>query len=194
MSQKINLGAVAEVNQAMRQVVSRARRVYLIALNAMFMSRKTNQNVAGFSSVTLQLRNFSDKLTRQIEINMKQVEMLVTLVANNAKAQRRYFLLDSALQKSGLHQGARIGRSSADELNLAIERSLQALKSDMERTLVLIGTGQNLVVLAKIEANLTGGLSQQLRLIADDMENVIIEIEDSARLGMSTLSEQRMVG
>lgn len=155
----------------------------MIALNAMFMSRKTQHGINGFSAVTSELRNFSGKLNKRMNTLSEQIATLVGLVATASKQNRNQQLILAAYRKANLNMDCIRATQSDSALNTAVAQ----LVMELERALNLIGIGQSLVVLAKVEANNAGELSQVLTGIANDMDSTIAFIEELIHFGQQQL-------
>lgn len=183
----MNLITISEINETARNVVARSHRVYMIALNAMLMSKKTLSSGGGFGSVTTQLRDFSNKLDSQIQTLKTHVSSLAYGTASLHKLKRYEKLIAKLKGVQGfelIHK-----RVNKEQTVLAEQNNylIHVLTSDLERLLLQIGIGSNLAVLAKVEANETGALSESLCAISEEMSATIEEIEQ-----LVTLSKNRL--
>lgn len=177
MAADINLLTIARINERIKLVMLSSHHVYMIALNAMFLSRKTTEGVAGFASVTTQLRSFSTKLNERMDGLQHQLAQFIGIMGTYAKIKRLKSIIDRledcpeavALIRD---MGAKIGQLEDD-----LDMRTQLLLKELDRVLLLVGMGQNLAVLAKVEANGTGDLSAVLSGIAEEMDSAIVQIE-----------------
>jgi hypothetical protein len=188
MENEINLGRIADVNENIKQIVRTSDKVYMIALNAMFMSRKTKVGVSGFSAVTSELRSFSGKLNKHMSKLKIRIGLLVDQVARVSKLKKRRLLLEAAISRSGIHSHRKLNCIESDSLDLDLDIAVSQFLNELNKALTLIGVGQNLVVLAKVEANGAGELSHELTDIANSMDDTIVLIENLVRYGQQQLA------
>lgn len=187
MSECIDLRAIGSVNSRIRAIIDRSEKIYMIALNAMFMSRKATGGIGGFSSVTAQLRGFSRTLSKRMEDLRKRTAELSYITAETRKFQnfkRIVSQIDQRIGEKNIHRRIEQHAATAQE---KLEYISEALLKELSRLERLIGVGQNLTVLAKVEATATGSISDMLMTISGDMDDAIEEIDQFITTSMRQL-------
>lgn len=188
MSANIDLPLIAAINTRISAIITRSEKIYMIALNAMFLSKKSTAGMGGFSSVTAQLRGFSRTLSKRMEDLRRQTSELSTTVAENRKLLNYNRIVENidklANGELTLHKNLR------ESITLArgeSEHKADLLQKELLRLEKLIGVGQNLTVLAKVEATNTGSISDMLMSISSDMDDAIAEIDRFISTSMKQL-------
>ncbi len=192
-----DINNIITVNESVKQVVGISRKVYLIALNAMFMARKTDGMASGFGSVTTELRGFSDRLERQMQSLAEGIYQLVQLLAQLLKQQRyRGYLeqtsknIDDPLLNQQFDEVLARHNSylkqTADDFEVQKSRVL----CDLEKASKLCDMGDNLAVLAKIESVGTGSLSAALKQVSEQIELTVMDIHDVLGRAITSLGKQ----
>lgn len=189
-----NIDDIVVVNDSIRKIVTISRKVYIIALNAMFMARKTDGMASGFGSVTTELREFSDRLDGHMKgLSVGAYELLVQ-VAKQLKRSRdyRYF----SRTRSELSMGINIDivddvleyqASQLEGIRHDFDVKRNQVRADLEKAKKLCDTGENLAVLAKIESVGAGGLSESLMQVAEQIGSTINEIQSVLREAISCI-------
>ena len=177
MPGKIDLATIAIINNSIRQILMRSDKVYLIALNAMFVSRKATDGTPGFTTVTTQLRQFSGELNRQMHELKNNCSELVLQMSLLAKLQRTIRYTGKIHHLSGTETMRNRNNGLLQQLSGEVDLRIRTLSACLNRVLAMITIGQNLAVLAKVEASCATSIQKNLADIADKMDQTINEIE-----------------
>ncbi len=194
MFQKQNIHTVTLVNESVKEVIAISNKIYLIALNAMFLARQTDGQANAFGSVTTELRGFSDRLERQMRNLSEGIHELVGAVAEEAKDRRKYGLM-LRVQKSlkGNPYCILVDRIIEEE-QAHSKKVREYVKKQKKKVLLSLGKeskichiGETLAVLAKMEAIGAGSSSNALRQIADKVDQTVNEIHEVLRRAITEL-------
>ncbi len=169
--------AIARTSILIKKVVGRSEKVHRIALNAMFMSRKSADGVAGFSSVTTQLRSFSKNLNERMRKIEGSIRAMVGTIGLRKKTQRFHQVVIRIPAGNASDKFARLG-SDVSAMQRVTAQAVGKLEAELDRTLMFVRIGQNLAVLAKVQANVAGDQRGALRKIAEELDQAIDAIEN----------------
>lgn len=172
----ITLREITEINKRMRLALHESRRLYRVSLNAMFASRKINIGVEGFIEVTSLLRDFSARLDKQVNNLAHSVTQSVYSVAMLIKLRKMLRLVEKAFSNANKRYKTLYIEDETKKVAVESERLVQLISSEIERSLMLIGVGENLAVLAKVEASTVPEEINNLDTITDDMEVIVVNI------------------
>lgn len=172
----ITLKEITEINKRMRSALHESRRLYRVSLNAMFASRKINVGVEGFIEVTSLLRDFSDRLDKQVNRLAGSVTQSVYSVATLMKLRKMLRLVEQAFSDAKKRYKTLYIENETKRVTIETEQLVQRISSEIERSLMLIGVGENLAVLAKVEASTVPEEINNLNTITDDMEVIVVNI------------------
>ncbi|MFZ5466119.1 MAG: hypothetical protein ACOZAI_02535 [Pseudomonadota bacterium] len=183
MRRDAELLRVVRLNEAIKAVVEASRQVYTIALNAMFAARRSLVRVPGFTRVTEELRVFSQRLDRSVAEVGGSLGQMVRVGAEQAKQARRgrhFERADAGCRRQGASPALLAGALATQQARQAGHaRRLGALREAMAgalgRALRLCGIGEQLAVLAKVEAQ-AGGANAELESVAVRLQQAIAEI------------------
>lgn len=174
----LTLNDVARINENMKQIVQASNRLYVISLNAMFASRAISHGTNGFIEVTALLRDFSKRLESQVEIITSKINSLIVDSAQQVKTQKYNALLTQAvLLAEGMEMPARVSKHTKQVQKEAV-LLLSEFNTQLSRFQKLIKIGENLAVLAKVEAVTTNDDENALLSITSDMTETIGHIGD----------------
>lgn len=174
----VSLRDISEVNERMKSVLNESRQLYRVSLNALFASRQISVGIDGFIQVTSLLRNFSSRLDNQVNGLAVTVTSAIYCVAMLSKTKNMIRLIEQAFDNvSKRYSTQHIERYYSQLLNES-EQLILKITNEIERCLMLIGVGENLTVLAKVEASGVPVEMGDLDTITYDMENIIVNIND----------------
>ncbi len=176
----------ARVNETIKQVALLSRRLYLDSLNAMFSVRRSGDIAGGFVVVTSQLRALSIQVGDAMLRLQDDVEHLLQEATSLQRQQRQAALAREALalcgEEGGRHALAAFRRRVGEHLAVREEsyrRGRERVALRVRDALRICLAGGNLSVLAKIEANQSGRLAQQLGQVAAEVEGTMTSITDT---------------
>lgn len=188
------LRRIVRVNEEIKNVVARAFKINLMAMNAIFLAKRAGQSALGFGVLSNELRRFAMDLQRQMAQLREMTYGSVTTVTALVKQTRLNGVLARARQESTGN-----GRSLIDEFMRgrhgpayarqreqigALNRRLSQMIAD---TTQLVELGSVLARSAKIEAAYGGPFSVALMQVSSDFERTIGEIQHS----LESLSKQQ---
>jgi len=172
----LSLNAVAEINEKMKLIVQGSNRLYIISLNAMFASRSATTVVRGFVEVTALLREFSQRLDHQVESIKNKINDLVLQSASLIKKQKLYNLSKLAVNQCDGIELPPIFLSNCQNIVSEIEEDSADFLRQLARCEMLLKIGENLAVLAKVEAVASNDDGLALTPITADMSETITRI------------------
>jgi len=178
---------IIRVYEEIKSVVTRALKINLMAMNAIFLAKRAGQAALGFGVLSNELRRFADDLQRQMSALGDMTYGSVATVTALVKAARVQRLVDRTereLRDSGQLATLEMMRKrlSSDDLAApldrlaAVNRRLTQLIADTSQ---LVEMGSVLARSAKIEAAYGAGFSVPLTQVASDFEHVITDIQQS---------------
>jgi len=172
----LSLRTVSEMHEQMKEIVKGSNRLYIISLNAMFASRTTKNDATGFVEVTALLRDFSHRLDNHVTEITDKINNLVFQSAAVIKKQKLNALLHQAVAMS---DNIAIPENFISNHEL-IYREINHIYTDLLRLLgrceKLMQIGENLTVLAKVEAVAGDDGGSTLTPITVDMTDAINHI------------------
>jgi len=173
-------------------VVKTADQMYLIALNAMLMSRRASKGgnmAAGFSRVSGELRNFSKTLESRMTQLKTNVEETVLAVANHTKQERSARIMQQALQsatsKERANNHAAIHTRSDKQLYQSQQKLNEAkslLVTQLTQLLPICALGQTLAVSARVELIHVPESEDMLTGMVNQIDIIMHTIESSLQL------------
>ena len=172
----LSLTAVANINESMKQIVKASNKLYVISLNAMFASRATSRKDSGFVEVTALLRDFSQRLEIQIMAITKEINTLVNHSALLSKQKRMCLLLTAALNNAQYENIPESVSLQVQNINTEVEAFLTNFSRLLARCEKLMNIGENLAVLAKVEAEVSDTEERKLKPTTHDMSETIDSI------------------
>ena len=172
----VTLKEISEINKRMHAVLEESRRLYRVSLNAMFASHNIEHGVEGFIEVTSLLRDFSSRLDKQVKVLAGLVTESIFGVAILLKLNKRLVLIEKAF--TNIKQRHKVLTIERDHQLYAekSENMIRKIAVEVERSLMLVGVGENLAVLAKVEASGVPVEINDLTTIINDMEIIITNI------------------
>lgn len=174
----LTLNNVAVINENMKKIVQSSNRLYVISLNAMFASRAISHGTNGFIEVTALLRDFSKRLESQVDIITSKINSLIVDSAQQVKTQKHNALLAQAvLLTEDMEMPARVSEHT-QQVQKETGLLLSEFNTQLSRFQKLIKIGENLAVLAKVEAVTTNDDENALLSITSDMTETIGHIGD----------------
>ncbi len=185
----ITLKEITEINIRMRLALHESQRLYRVSLNAMFASRKINVGVEGFIEVTSLLRDFSACLDKQMNALADSVTLSVYSAATLIKLRRLLRLLEKAFSNANKRYKTLYIEAETKRSTIETEKLVQRILAEIERSLMLIGVGENLAVLAKVEASTVPEKINNLNTITDDMEVIVVNINQHIVESRSYISQ-----
>lgn len=188
------LRRIVRTNEEIKSVVTRASKINLMAMNAIFLAKRAGQSALGFGVLSNELRRFAMDLQKQMTRLREMTYSSVATVTALVKQARLNGVLERARKES-----TGIGRGLIDEFMrghhgfaatrhreqiAALNRRLNQMIAD---TTQLVELGSVLARSAKIEAAYGGTYSVALMQVSSDFERTIGEIQHS----LESLSKQQ---
>ncbi len=150
-----DFSSVVATAVAIQQVAEETRRLYLISLNAMFMAKRSGDEAGAFARVTAELRRFSERMQRQMDLLRQYVFQLVAQFSEQRRYGRilRLMVAAEALAREAGYDGPVVqqpqdGKAAAERL----ATNCVLFGRTLGETRRLLVVGENLAVLAKVEA------------------------------------------
>lgn len=175
----VTLSEISEINEHTKDVLKESRRLYRVSLNAMFASRRINVGIDGFIEVTSLLRDFSDQLNSQVIRLSSSVNQAIYYMVLLSRAKNRIRLTDLAVKLAGRQFTTSSLNQHVNDLTNKSELIVTKINSEIGRCLRLIQVGENLTVLAKVEANSVPVHSGDLDTITNDMDGIMLSINSN---------------
>lgn len=188
------LRRIVRINEEIKTVVTRAFKINLMAMNAIFLAKRAGQSALGFGVLSNELRRFAMDLQKQMAQLREMTYGSVATVTALVKQARLNRVLERARRES-----TGIGRSIIDDFlrnrhGLAHTRHREQIGTLNRRlnqmiadTTQLVELGSVLARSAKIEAAYGGPFSVALMQVSSDFEHTIGEIQRS----LESLSKQQ---
>jgi len=102
------LRIIMNLRQSVKNITHHANKVYLTALNAMFMARRISSRTIAYTRVTTELRRFS----RQMDVHMKELSTLCSKItyqiADHNKKTKLAKKITLALQMTRVSNSKRV--------------------------------------------------------------------------------------
>ena len=180
------LRRIVRTNEEIKTVVTRASRINLMAMNAIFLAKRAGQSALGFGVLSNELRRFAMDLQKQMTQLREMTYGSVGAVTSLVKQVRLNRVLERTRKES-----TGIGRRLIEESMRgphgitharhreqigALNRRLNQMIAD---TTQLVELGSVLARSAKIEAAYGGPFSTALMQVSSDFERTIGEIQRS---------------
>ncbi len=172
----VKLKDISEINERMKLVLNESKHLYRVSLNALFASRQINVGIDGFIEVTGLLRDFSSRLDQHVNHLASNVTEAIYCVATLSKVRNMIRLIEKAFNNISHRYPTLHIESQRTQLFNESERLVLVIISEIERCLMLMGVGENLTVLAKVEASGVPSQAGDLDTITYDMEKIIVNI------------------
>ncbi|MBL8482394.1 MAG: chemotaxis protein, partial [Rhodocyclaceae bacterium] len=190
------LRRLVHINEQIKAVVATAFKINLMALNAIFLSKRAGQAALGFGVLSNELRHFAVDLTEHMAELRTLVAASLHSVTDLLKHARNGAVL-ARVQPSGTTVRAsfqallarqRIRLENEESEMAAMHRRLGLLLDEISR---LVELGGVLARSAKIEAAYGGSFAAALMQVSMDFDQIIGAIRSS--LQVLAKSEQREV-
>lgn len=177
MSSQRNLIGIVRVNEKIKQVVSLAFSINLLALNALVLSRQAGEAALGFAVISSELRRFSSELADAMGALSAGSFELVHLVSEDLGKGRKHQLLSRALGSSGeysehLSTSASAVQASGHRLAARFEK----LHEFFDQATLSVRLGSIIARSLKIEATYGGGHEAMLAQLACEFDRHIEKI------------------
>ena len=173
---------IVRINEEIKSVVGIAFRINIMALNAIFLSKRAGTTALGFGVLSNELRVFSQDLRTSMEALTGLVHACVAEVSRVLQDIRHTDLLRRAVADSGRAAMAGVvARREAE--GVAHAAHLAALRKDLQRALEdafrLVELGSVLAKSAKIEAAYGQSFAGELSQVSGEFAGVVEEIRES---------------
>lgn len=181
ISTQLDMQRIVSLNEHIKEILRISSASYLVSINSMLIAKASGQRLRGFSVVSAELRQFSQKL----ETSMIQLSQLTYAMAKKAavhkKLCREYQLLSAALTKSprgerSLTLPLQNKSAAAQSVTHDFAEDIEKLARYVKRTLQLCKAGNALARSAKIEAAHGGDMRKVLNEIAEQIEKTVLSI------------------
>ncbi len=179
------LQIIMALQQHVKDITRHAGKVYLTALNAMFMARRVSSKTMAYTRVTTELRKFSRQMDERMHILSGKCSAMTYKIADGSKTMKRKKKMRLALQMIKTSNSKLIAnlrhyyKYDSDSIASLFDEMREVIRIELVRINDLTRIGQNLVVLSKVEA-----------MQAEDYTDVLVDI--SARIE-SNLEEIDMI-
>jgi methyl-accepting chemotaxis protein len=190
------LRRIVRTNEEIKTVVTRATKINLMAMNAIFLAKRAGQSALGFGVLSNELRRFAMDLQKQMTLLREMTYGSVGTVTALVKQVRIGRIIERARRESSGAGRAVVEESMRGRQGIvharqreqigALNRRLSQMIAD---TTQLVELGSVLARSAKIEAAYGGPFSTALMQVSSDFERTIGEIQRS----LESLSKQQDV-
>lgn len=188
------LRRIVRTNEEIKTVVTRASRINLMAMNAIFLAKRAGQSALGFGVLSNELRRFAIDLQKQMTQLREMTYGSVGTVTALVKQARINRALDRT-RKDSTGAGRKLiddfMRGRHGQANTRHREQIGALNRRLTQmiadTMQLVELGSVLARSAKIEAAYGGPFSTALMQVSSDFERTIGEIQHS----LESLSKQQ---
>jgi len=183
------------VNESIKQVESVTHRIYTVAINAMLIARKINIGTGSFTAVTTELRHFSNNLNNIMKEMKLEIENLVVLSTLLRKKYKSYQIWEATqtLSKDSyslslMNEVMTKKKHEKDQAIAAVQQSFEHLKEMTGKALKMCNLGENLSILAKVEASNANHYDNSLLQISHQIENTTLQIYQALNDTMASLN------
>lgn len=172
------LRIIMNLQQRVKDITYHAGKVYLTALNALFMARRVSSKTMAYTRVTTELRKFSRQMDDRMHALSGKCSGMTYKVANSSKVMKQKGKMRLALKMIKTSDSKIVAnlrhfyKYDTDSIASMFTEMREIIRIELVRINDLTRIGQNLVVLSKVEA-----------MQAEDYTDVLVEI--SARIESS---------
>lgn len=174
-----DLMRIVQINESIKTVVTQARRINLLALNAILLSRRAGKLALGFGVISDELRTFSKDLTTTMRVLMNLSYSSVAIVSQFQRYSRINHILQNT-EKASHHQLVQqrliFSNKKLAELETGLNKAYQDLARYIDDAETAGRFGSVIARSLKIEATYGGGFHQILAQIAVDFSCYIDSI------------------
>ena len=169
------------INEEIKHVNKLSRKIYMLGLNAMLMSRRAGGAETGYARVTRELRLFSENLENAMQQLTKMITQMTNEVSIDVKAKRHSRTFTEAIRQSGKRNGAvKLDIENRSKVNADVGYdSFRVVAHKFSHLRQLCRQGQNIAVLAKVEAMHINSESDILHNIGEEVSVVVEQVENS---------------
>jgi hypothetical protein len=170
------------VSEEIRQVVDIARRIALVATNALITTRLAGESACGFGVVSSEMHVFSGNLQTMMDCVRVRIFVLNRDLADWHKQKRMLALLRNTRAALGNRRHTRLDwivaqkREAMDAKARFIENNWLELHNELKTALNLCKTGRGYGRNARVEAAYGLEFSDTLAQVADQIEETMNEI------------------
>ena len=174
-----DLMRIVRINENIKTVVTQARRINLLALNAILLSRRAGKLALGFGVISDELRTFSKDLTTTMRVLMNLSYGSVAIVSQFQRYSHVNYILQTT-EKASQHQLVRQRLAFSNKKLAELETGLNKVYQDLARYIDDAETagrfGSVIARSLKIEATYGGGFHQILAQFATEFSYYIDSI------------------
>jgi len=191
MSENVELLQIAMAREDIKNINEMARKIYMTALNAMLKARRTSCNNQGYTRVTAELRKFSVRM----EESMRDLSLCATEIVKAVAMERTRKRIAVMMCRTVIESEKR--KNMSNKRNISLVKNKAKILNDnndnndkygvaglycrfatsVDRIRPLCKLGQNVAVLAKVEAMYVAEDVQMLHDIAEEMDQIITTVE-----------------
>jgi len=184
------LRTIMLLNQRVKDIAYHAKKVYLTALNAMFMARRVSSKTMAYTRVTTELRKFSHQMDKRMHILAEKFSEMVYKIADCRKTMRKKHHMIRALNMTNTSDSIRVMELRAryqddhEDDRTAFIKMRHVISVEMVRLNDMIRVGQNLVVLSKVEAmqaeeytEVLADISTRIEASLENVETIVKEMQ-----------------
>ena len=194
MSKSRELDRIICIKEEIKHVNKISRKIYMLALNAMFMSRRAGGAGTGYARVTRELRAFSENLEKSMNQLIVMSATMTDKVSIDVKISRRKRIFKQAITQADKRHGT-IDISLKDRVQTNLKVNNNGF-SDVSRRLArlrqLARQGQNVAVLAKVEAMHINTDSEVLHTIGDEVSVYVEQVENSMLVAFQNANDTKV--
>ncbi|HMU66674.1 MAG TPA: hypothetical protein PKE57_06000, partial [Cellvibrionaceae bacterium] len=169
------LTGIVRINEKIKQVVSLAFNINLLALNALVLSRQAGDAALGFAVISAELRSFSRELAQAMAALSDTSFELVNLVSLAARKGHKHQLLARALAayQGPLNQRLALSSTHLNAEEKALAARFEHLHEHFERAGLSVRLGTIIARSLKIEATYGGSQEAMLAQVACEFDRYI---------------------
>lgn len=194
---------IIDMNESIKRISDLSFKVRLRALNTLISSNRNEAEMTGFSTLSFELIQFSQKLEEKTENLRSLIYDILLNSTNQKKIYKNTVLFEKANEILNLHLDDNsaisiLNLQSVQEryenqtniINDCMEKDLKNLLKNIKTTLKLCQTGKTIAMLAKIEsAYMLVNKSIYLQL-AEDVSEYLTEAETTLKLIQTYIMKQ----
>ncbi|GEM_PF-4779711 len=174
---------VIQINEYLKHVIRISMSINLIALNAMLISRRSKADSSGYNVVSVELREFSQRLSLHTQELREMIFRMVHFVAIMKKKihfTSKYEIILKKHEKAGAISAVVLKKLRDDikGIQATTHKESRKLLRHTDFVLKLCEMGSSIYRNARVEAAYVSDLTSELMIVADTIENSVNEILD----------------
>lgn len=193
MSSANDLERIICIKEDVKLVNKLSRKIYMLALNAMLLSRRAGSAATGYARVTKELRSFSEKLENSMQHLTNLSAGMADTVSASVKRKRIVSLYNQAIKLAKQRSTCSSGFfEKSSSINLDVNNSsFNEVAQHLLRLQQLCRQGHSVAMLAKVEAMHVGSNSAILHGIGEEVSTFVEEVEAAMMVAFSCAKFER---